>query len=254
MRLLCELGRHRAGPRPRWNEGYYFSRCKACGRDLVRTPFERWQVPRGYRVVWSPHPPENRPAARLAPAPPWTPADRPAATPLPVAEPDLAATPASASATATATGAGVEAVTLAETLAAHTPRSADPAEAPIIRSAFAWAEPSAAPGGADEPRDDQSIGEVLRILREEDARAAQEPEGGTIAPAAEPLDLALLQPEPAKAAPLPNPLGTALTSRRQRSRLGLRVAIATALALAGAAFASHHLQAAAPLAESTGDD
>ena len=248
MRLLCELGRHRAGPRPRWNEGYYFSRCKACGRDLVRTPFERWQVPRGYRVVWSPHPPENRPAARLAPAPPWTPADKAAATPLPVAEPGLAATPA------TASGPGVEAATMAETFAVHTPAAADPAEAPIIRSAFAWAEPPAAADGADEPRDDQSIGEVLRILREEDARAAQEPEGGTIAPAAEPLDLALLQPEPPKAAPLPNPPATALTRRRQRSRLGLRVAIATALALAGAAFASHHLQAAAPLAESTGAD
>ena len=50
--LLCELGRHRAEPSPAWNNGYYFSRCRRCRRDLVRTTYSGWEVPRGYRVIW----------------------------------------------------------------------------------------------------------------------------------------------------------------------------------------------------------
>lgn len=59
MPLLCQLGRHRPGTRARWNDGYYFARCTRCHRDLVRTAFEGWHVPRGYRVVWQAKPPQG---------------------------------------------------------------------------------------------------------------------------------------------------------------------------------------------------
>ena len=49
---LCNMGWHRVSADVRWNSGYYFSRCERCGRDLVRTIYGRWHVPRGYRVVW----------------------------------------------------------------------------------------------------------------------------------------------------------------------------------------------------------
>jgi hypothetical protein len=51
---LCNMGWHRVSADVRWNSGYYFSRCQRCGRDLVRTIYGRWHVPRGYRVVWQP--------------------------------------------------------------------------------------------------------------------------------------------------------------------------------------------------------
>ena len=54
MRVLCGVGRHRAMPVRRWNEGYCFSRCARCGCDLVREPHGRWRVPSGYRIVWKP--------------------------------------------------------------------------------------------------------------------------------------------------------------------------------------------------------
>lgn len=61
--LLCELGRHSPGPLPIWNNGYYFSACRRCGRDIVR-PFQgRWQTPRGYQVVWQ----RDRPASETIP-------------------------------------------------------------------------------------------------------------------------------------------------------------------------------------------
>lgn len=50
--LLCALGRHRTDGLARWNAGYYFARCTRCRRDLVRTAFTRWQIPKGFRVVW----------------------------------------------------------------------------------------------------------------------------------------------------------------------------------------------------------
>lgn len=50
--LLCALGRHKTDGLARWNAGYYFARCTRCRRDLVRTAFTRWQIPRGFRVVW----------------------------------------------------------------------------------------------------------------------------------------------------------------------------------------------------------
>lgn len=56
MRLFCAVGWHRAVLKNRWNGGYYFSRCRNCGRDLVRAPAGRWHIPEGYRVVWKPAP------------------------------------------------------------------------------------------------------------------------------------------------------------------------------------------------------
>lgn len=66
MKLLCALGRHRPEPWPRWNAGYYFARCKRCGRDLVRTAYGDWGIPKGCRVVWQTTPPENALTAHLA--------------------------------------------------------------------------------------------------------------------------------------------------------------------------------------------
>jgi hypothetical protein len=67
LSLLCRLGRHRPRGIPRWNDGYYFATCERCGSDLVRTAFERWHVPSGYRVVWSDRPPVSRPEVALMP-------------------------------------------------------------------------------------------------------------------------------------------------------------------------------------------
>ncbi|HEX8308235.1 MAG TPA: SH3 domain-containing protein [Allosphingosinicella sp.] len=67
MSLLCQLGRHRPRGIPRWNDGLYFATCERCGRDLVRTAFEGWHVPSGYRVVWSDRPPADRPEVGLVP-------------------------------------------------------------------------------------------------------------------------------------------------------------------------------------------
>ncbi len=54
--LLCALGHHKTDGLARWNAGYYFARCTRCRRDLVRTAFTRWQIPRGFRVVWQGEP------------------------------------------------------------------------------------------------------------------------------------------------------------------------------------------------------
>ena len=50
--LLCELGWHDPRPLARWNHGYYFTTCRRCGVDLVRSGYGRWEAPRGFRVVW----------------------------------------------------------------------------------------------------------------------------------------------------------------------------------------------------------
>jgi hypothetical protein len=59
--LRCLAGWHRAEPVVHWNHGYYFTRCRRCGSDLVRTAYSRWQAPKGYRVVWS----DERPPAAV---------------------------------------------------------------------------------------------------------------------------------------------------------------------------------------------
>lgn len=83
--LLCRMGRHKPEPVARWNDGYYFSRCRRCGADLVRTVYGRWEPPKGFRVVWRSSRPEGALGADLieaveigaespAPAPPPEPA------------------------------------------------------------------------------------------------------------------------------------------------------------------------------------
>jgi len=67
--MRCAIGWHDPEPVARWNDGYYFARCRRCARDLVRTAYGRWHIPRGARVVWSPHRPENSLSAVLAPLP-----------------------------------------------------------------------------------------------------------------------------------------------------------------------------------------
>jgi hypothetical protein len=54
-RPLCAVGGHLAEPGATWNHGYAFSRCRRCGREIVRSLFGRWRLPpRGFRVVWRP--------------------------------------------------------------------------------------------------------------------------------------------------------------------------------------------------------
>jgi hypothetical protein len=81
--LACRLFGHDPDPFPRWNEGYYFARCRRCGTQLVRTAYGRWQLPpRGFRIVWSTVRPDSLAAAPmlldpadLLPEPPPPPAE-----------------------------------------------------------------------------------------------------------------------------------------------------------------------------------
>ena len=59
-RLLCGLGRHSADSEQVWNRGYYFSHCRACGVDLVRTASGKWHVPKGRKIVWKPKKPRGK--------------------------------------------------------------------------------------------------------------------------------------------------------------------------------------------------
>ena len=55
-RLLCRLTRHVPEEAQVWNDGFYFSRCVNCRRDILRRG-GRWRpVPQGYRVVWKKRP------------------------------------------------------------------------------------------------------------------------------------------------------------------------------------------------------
>jgi hypothetical protein len=65
--LLCALGRHKTDLLVRWNDGYYFTRCRRCGLDLVRTAFSGWTAPKRYRVVWQAEPPASIEQVRSAP-------------------------------------------------------------------------------------------------------------------------------------------------------------------------------------------
>ena len=67
MNLACAFGWHQPDGLPRWNDGYYFARCRRCGCDLVRTAYEGWHAPKGYRVVWSAEQPSDRTDVALAP-------------------------------------------------------------------------------------------------------------------------------------------------------------------------------------------
>ena len=65
--LLCQWGKHTPERLPIWNEGYYFSRCRRCGSDIVRPLDGGWQVPSGYRVVWRTDRPADEPTPLLRP-------------------------------------------------------------------------------------------------------------------------------------------------------------------------------------------
>ncbi|MFN3387845.1 MAG: hypothetical protein ACK40O_02870 [Allosphingosinicella sp.] len=55
-RLLCRLKRHVPEDRQVWNDGFYFSRCVNCRREILRRS-GRWRpIPDGYRVVWKKRP------------------------------------------------------------------------------------------------------------------------------------------------------------------------------------------------------
>jgi hypothetical protein len=54
MSLLCLCGQHAARPSNVSNQGYYFSRCTRCRRDLIGSAVKWKPVPRGKRVVWRP--------------------------------------------------------------------------------------------------------------------------------------------------------------------------------------------------------
>lgn len=56
MSLLCRLSIHAAAPQAFRNQGFEFSKCRHCGRDMIRSaesPETKWQtVPAGFRVDW----------------------------------------------------------------------------------------------------------------------------------------------------------------------------------------------------------
>src|SRR5438270_14090134 len=52
MSLLCAIGGHEAAAGEVYNGGYWFSACRRCGRDMIRTGASWEIVPRGHRVVW----------------------------------------------------------------------------------------------------------------------------------------------------------------------------------------------------------
>lgn len=52
MSLLCRIAKHSPYPSMVRNQGFHFSSCRRCGRDMVRSG-ELWTpVPKGSRVVW----------------------------------------------------------------------------------------------------------------------------------------------------------------------------------------------------------
>ena len=65
MRLDCLIGNHQPLPPRARNQGFQFSCCRGCGRDMVRSGQSWRRVPRGFRVVWRP---PVRPAAGAAAA------------------------------------------------------------------------------------------------------------------------------------------------------------------------------------------
>jgi cell division protein FtsZ len=59
----CRFRKHRAQPSAIYNQGFYFSTCRNCGEDMIRTGGDWQVVPKGLRVVW----PGSAPAARRSP-------------------------------------------------------------------------------------------------------------------------------------------------------------------------------------------
>ena len=52
MAQFCHLIGHQPGDDPVWNEGYFFTSCIRCGRDMMRADGPWRSVPRKYRVAW----------------------------------------------------------------------------------------------------------------------------------------------------------------------------------------------------------
>ena len=52
MRLHCIIGNHLPLPPAAANQGFQFSTCEHCGRDMVRSGRSWRAVPRKFRVVW----------------------------------------------------------------------------------------------------------------------------------------------------------------------------------------------------------
>jgi len=52
MSILCTVGGHEADRDEVYNSGYWFSRCRRCRRDMIRTGGSWDVIPRGHRVVW----------------------------------------------------------------------------------------------------------------------------------------------------------------------------------------------------------
>lgn len=73
MRLSCMTGKHAPRPLVAANQGFQFSRCRGCGRDMVRSRASgpdsgrgAWRtVPKGFRVVWKPKPAPPASPARI---------------------------------------------------------------------------------------------------------------------------------------------------------------------------------------------
>jgi hypothetical protein len=61
MSILCLAGHHSTRPSNIANQGYYFSSCTRCGRQMIGSAVKWKPVPRVLRVVW-------RPAARGRPS------------------------------------------------------------------------------------------------------------------------------------------------------------------------------------------
>lgn len=66
MRLFCRLGWHSPDPQILWNAGFWFTKCRDCERDLVRSRHRGWHVPVGAKVVWQAKAPAPRPPAEPA--------------------------------------------------------------------------------------------------------------------------------------------------------------------------------------------
>lgn len=52
MSILCAVGGHEAAMAETYNSGYYFSACRRCQRDMIRSGAVWREVPRGHKVVW----------------------------------------------------------------------------------------------------------------------------------------------------------------------------------------------------------
>ncbi|HEY0116929.1 MAG TPA: hypothetical protein VGB54_14540 [Allosphingosinicella sp.] len=52
MGVMCGILGHAARDTGLWNDGYFFSRCKRCQCDLIRTDGGWSPLPFGYRVTW----------------------------------------------------------------------------------------------------------------------------------------------------------------------------------------------------------